>query len=62
MPTTIADLVEDMNEGIPMAGYDIDELPKPKKSKKQQKKDLEREDLQLPLQEHEWVNDSNRHL
>lgn len=60
MPTIIADLVEDASDGIPMDGYEIDKLPKPKKEKILPKKKLEDRDLDLPLQEHDFINDGTK--
>lgn len=45
----------DISDGVPLDGYYIDELPRPKKKEKRPQKTEREVGLELPLQEHDWA-------
>lgn len=47
-------MIIDMNEGIPMDGYYIDELPQPKLHKPKSHKEKKEFDLNLELEIHDF--------
>lgn len=57
--TIVIDMVPDSDDSVPIDGYEIDKLPPPKKATEKKQPKERRKELDLPLQEHEWVSSRN---